>query len=48
MSQPLVATSLAVLVDKFMNNIADLKIQADLIEGNFAPDPNLTPINFKN
>ncbi len=34
MSQPLVASSLAVLVDNFMANIADLKIQADLIEGN--------------
>lgn len=33
MSQPLISSSLAVLVDNFMNNIADLKIQADLLEG---------------
>lgn len=33
MSQPLVSSSLAILVDNFMNNIAELKIQADLIEG---------------
>lgn len=33
MSQTLVSSSLATMVDNFMNNIADLKIQADLIEG---------------
>jgi hypothetical protein len=32
MSQPLVSSSLAILVDNFMNNITELKIQADLIE----------------
>ena len=36
MSQPLVSSSLAILVDNFMNNITELKIQADLIEGKSA------------